>query len=268
MKRLLLSSLAGLILTAGSAFAADLYTPAPAYKAPPPPPPAVSWTGCYVDAGAGYGMMNDRAFDELFPPVGIAGATALTPTFNSGGEGWLGRLGGGCDYQIGSRLVVGAFADYDFTGLQGNFQEAVIGLIGTEKESSAWAAGGRVGFLVTPSLLTYVDGGFTQASFDAFSLVSSLSLPAVPTGLNYPAQTYNGWFVGGGTEYALSDFLPLNGFFWRTEYRYADYQAADLPILFSGVPIGLGTNMQKNIQTITTGLVWRFNFSGLTGARY
>lgn len=258
MKKLLLSSLAGLILSTGSAFAADLYAPPPAYKAPPPAPPAVSWTGCYVDAGAGYGLWNEHDFDELFPPVGVGGATALTATVNSGGEGWLARLGGGCDYQL-SRLVVGAFADYDFTGLQGNFQEPFIGLVGTQKESSAWYAGGRVGFLVTPSLLTYVDGGYTQASFDAFSLVT-LTLPATPTGLNYPAQTYSGWFIGGGTEYALSDIVPIRGFFWRTEYRYADYQAADLPIQFLGVPIGLGTNMQKNIQTITTGLVWRFNF--------
>jgi outer membrane immunogenic protein len=62
MKRLLLSSLAGLILTTGSALAADLSRPAPTYKAPPPPPPAVSWTGCYIDGGVGYGLWKQDHF--------------------------------------------------------------------------------------------------------------------------------------------------------------------------------------------------------------
>lgn len=107
MKKLLLASLAGLILTTGWAVAADIATPAPIYKAPPPAPPVASWTGCYIDGGAGYGLFNQDHVTAL--PAG--GATVPE---TDGGRGWLGRFGGGCDYQtplFDNRLVVGVFGD-------------------------------------------------------------------------------------------------------------------------------------------------------------
>jgi outer membrane immunogenic protein len=35
------------------------------------------------------------------------------------------------------------------------------------KQSSAWALGGRIGWLVNPQLLTYVAGGYTGAHYDS-----------------------------------------------------------------------------------------------------
>jgi len=75
-------------------------------------------------------------------------------------------------------------ADYDFTSLRGTFQDPFLGDIGREKQTHAWAAGGRVGYLVTPELLTFVSGGFTEARFDAINLSSS----ALP--LSYPSHNY------------------------------------------------------------------------------
>ena len=78
------------------------------------------------------------------------------------------------------------------------------------------------------------------------------------------------WFLGGGYEYALSGLIPLNGLYWRTEYRFAQYQSANVPVVLSttGVGIGVSEHMQKFTQTITSGLVWRFNFGGPVAARY
>ena len=77
-----------------------------------------------------------------------------------------------------------------------------------------------------PRFLTYFDGGFTQARFDQinynFSGVGGLG---GPTGTSLPAQTYNGWFVGSGFEYAF-DWLPIPGLFLKTEYRYSQYNSA------------------------------------------
>jgi outer membrane immunogenic protein len=146
--------------------------------------------------------------------------------------------------------VVGAFADYDFMDLRGTFQDPFLGDIGREKQTGSWAAGGRLGYLITPDLLGFVSGGFTEARFDAIDLSTS----AIP--ISYPSHDYHGWFIGTGYEYALNSFLPISGLFWRTEYRFSDYRAADLP-LNTGA---LASNMQKNVQTITSGLVWRFNF--------
>ena len=87
-----------------------------------------------------------------------------------------------------------------------------------------------------PNLLTYVDGGFTQAKFDQSNLSTQFTVPALPTG-DPSGHTFNGWFIGGGTEYAFT-WLPVRGLFWRTEYRYSMYQSADVPSFFTatGVP--------------------------------
>lgn len=61
MKSLLLAAVAGLGLTAGTACAADLYSPAPPVAPAPRPPPVVApppvptWTGFYIGINAGLG---------------------------------------------------------------------------------------------------------------------------------------------------------------------------------------------------------------------
>jgi outer membrane immunogenic protein len=258
MKKLLLA-VAGLALLTGSVFAADM-TPAPMYKAPLPPPPAASWTGCSINAGYGYGMWNEDQFEESDPahvPI------ALSST--AGGRGWLGRAGGGCDYQFSvsglGNFVVGAFGDYDLMDVHGNFSPAPTGLVGEEKETSAWYAGGRIGYLVTPNLLTYFDGGYTQTHFNTLNYTTATT-PFTP--FSSPSHTYNGWFLGGGTEYAMNfSWLPIQGLFWRNEYRYATYDAANFSILTAaGTPTGIATNIRPYTQTLTSSLVWRFNWMG------
>ncbi len=258
MNRVLVTSVALLSLLSGSAVAADMGIP---LKAPLPPAP--TWTGCYVDAGGGYGMYNQDSHSETSP-----GLVPIGTTVTNGGRGWLGRLGGGCDYQFGvaalGNFVIGAFGDYDFMDLQGTFGDPSGPVTGSEKETGAWYVGGRVGYLVTPSLLTYVDGGYTATRFDQVNFLSAFA-PPVATGLSLSANTYSGWFLGGGTEYALNmSWVPVRGLFWRTEYRYASYTAADVPIIdtATGAPFGVAEHMLKTNQTITSGLVWRFNWLG------
>lgn len=259
MRKSLIAAAAVGVLTGSSALAADMGMP---LKAPPPPVP--TWTGCYVDGGVGYGMYTQTSHSETFPGLVPIGAQVT-----NGGEGWLGRLGGGCDYQFGvgnlGNFVIGAFADYDFMNLGGTFGDPSGPVQGAEKETGAWYAGGRIGYLVTPSLLTYFDGGYTQTRFDQVGLFSSFAASTF-TGLDIAAQSYQGWFLGGGTEYALNmPWIPIRGLFWRTEYRYASYAAADVPIVIAatGATFGVAEHMQKDVQTVTTSLVWRFNWPTL-----
>src|ERR1700745_1348367 len=77
-----------------------------------------------------------------------------------------------------------------------------LGLTGTEREQSTWAVGGRAGVLVTPRFLTYFDGGYTQARFDGVNYNIALAGGGA-SGLSLAAQTYNGWFIGSGFEYAF-----------------------------------------------------------------
>ena len=143
----------------GSANAADLPPPPPVYKAPPPP--AYTWTGCYVGGGAGYGWWNQNSFVQV-------GGAPVTASITTGGRGWFGQGQGGCDYQLNpvffnTPLVIGVFGDYEGGSVSGT--SSFPGVVGTETENASWAAGGRIGALITPRVLTYFDGGWTQAKF-------------------------------------------------------------------------------------------------------
>jgi outer membrane immunogenic protein len=101
----------------------------------------------------------------------------------------------------------------------------------------------------------------------------NLGLAAAPftAGADFTnANTYHGWFIGSGAEYALNfNWLPVQGLFWRNEYRFSSYNSADLPVVTAaGAATGFGEHIQPYTQTITTSLVWRFNWSGPVAARY
>jgi outer membrane immunogenic protein len=252
MNRLIVAvgALAGLA-TMTSARAADLPLKAP----PPAPAPVMVWTGCYIAGGVGYGMWNQDHFGEGFP-----GPVQLTASNTSGGRGWLGRVGGGCDYQIAPSFVIGILGDYDFANIHG-FAD-VSGIGGDEKESAAWAIGGRLGYLPYPNLMTFVSAGWTQARFDQSNQVLSI-FPIVSAGVFLPEHTYSGWFIGTGFEYQVP-WPILHGLFWRTEYRYSQYSADDIQFLVTGTnaPAGIGLHSEKFTQTVTTSLIWKFNWFG------
>jgi outer membrane immunogenic protein len=233
-------------------------------KAAPPPAPTYSWTGCNANVGVGYGM-----YDIDHSTTGPGGP--YDTGHDNGGRGWLGRVGGGCDYQFSSSFVIGAFADYDWANIHGRYSYncpgacagPATGLGGDLNESSAWSAGARLGYIVVPQLLTYVDGGYRAAHYDSATL-GDLS-GGTAFSVNLPSQTRSGWFLGGGTEYALGWW---KGLFWRTEYRFATYGSRTVTTtcnVASGVGAGCAAGGAQAVdtskayeQTITSSLVWRF----------
>jgi outer membrane immunogenic protein len=250
MKKILFAGIAASALLVGPALAADMAVKAP--RVAPPPAPVTSWTGCYINGGGGYGMWNQDNTVESDP-----GHVASTINDTNGGRGWFGTIGAGCDYQFNQNIVIGAFGDFDFMSLKGTLYVNDLAMVGDETERWAWGVGARVGWLVTPALLTYVNGGYTQTRFDQVNLVN------ISTGASeneyIAAHTYNGWFIGGGTEYNLN-WIP--GLFWRSEYRYASYRASDNSILNTsdGSLTGDAMHSTKFVQTIRSELVYRFNW--------
>jgi len=265
MKKLALAlvAAAAATFTAGSATAADLRPRA--VKAPPPVVvPVANWTGCYVSGGIGYGMWHQEntTYDWTTAP-----RTPLTGQWDAGGRGYLGRVQGGCDYQFGMggswNLVVGAFGDYDWTDISGRPSEPFFQASGQETMSSQWAVGGRVGLLVTPQLLTYFSGGYTEAKFDAVNPTFFNVAPVigVNTGFYVPGRTYQGWFLGSGLEYAVS-WAP--GLYFKTEYRFSEFDVGTNRIyaVANNAPLFAEIDSKKYVQTVTTSLVWKFNFGG------
>ncbi len=259
MKKFLLALTAVAAFT-GSASAADLGA-RPYTKAPIAAPVAYSWTGCYLGGGGGGAMTNNDHNDvDAVGFLGVPGA-AVSPNLTSGARGWFGTVQAGCDYQFaGTNWLVGAFGDYDFMDVKGD--TSIGGFFGpastgSQKQDWQWAVGGRVGYLVLPQLLTYVSGGYTQAHWKATGLNA---FPGnVPTGAQIDGFTKGGWFIGTGDEYALN-FLP--GLFWKTEYRYSEFDRANVNISVGGVATGLTETNKVREHSVRSELVYRFNWGG------
>ena len=268
MKKALLALVAATAFT-GSAFAADMAVKAPPMAPPPPPPP--TFTGCWLSGGVGYGLFDQENtfFANDGPGTPVIEEFGTTTT---GGKGWLGRVGGGCDYQFsgfggfGQGFVIGAFADYDWTNIRGT-QSVAGDFFADEKMDNQWAVGGRVGWVPLPGLLTFVSGGYTQAHFNGAEVFNNefpfIGTPVIGGAVFRDGRTFNGWFIGGGEEYAFN-WLPVPGLFWKTEYRLSEFNRQDVFFFQPGAPVGdIAFNAEKKwVQTITTSLVWRFNFLG------
>jgi outer membrane immunogenic protein len=267
MKKIAIALTAMAALT-GSAVAADM-APRAYTKAPAPVVAGPNWTGCYVGGGGGgaYVKNDHNDYSNSLALTGFAPGTRLGPNISSGADGWFGTVSVGCDYQFGGNWVVGVFGDYDFMNVHGD--TSVFGtfgpsVTGSQKLDSQWSIGGRAGYLVLPQLLTYVSGGYVQGHWTSTNMTPFLGLAPTAT---LPGSTKGGWFIGAGDEYALS-FLP--GLFWKTEYRYAEFDRSDVGI--TTFPAGLATGVtstQKFVEhSVRSELVYRFNWGGAVVAKY
>ena len=230
----------------------------------PSPVAGYSWTGCYVGAGGGYGMFNQETQTSRYArrPVGLSN--------DNGGRGWFGTVQVGCDYQIGSNIVIGAFGDYDFSGIKGDMVQSRFQRLGPRREEklkNSWAAGGRIGWIPfqASQLLVYRVGRLHAGAVRRRS-TSVHPRPCADRCRRFAKHTYAGWFVGAGYEYGLG-FLP--GLFWKTEYRFADYGVRQhLRAGRRGRDDRFGSSQRKYVHTVRSELVWRFNFGGPVVARY
>ncbi|HZP70817.1 MAG TPA: autotransporter domain-containing protein [Pseudolabrys sp.] len=211
-------------------------------------PAAYNWTGFYIGAGGGYGMFN---LDSSVTQNG----TLVSDNQTLGGRGWFGTVGGGFDYQFAGPFVAGLFADWDISDIHGNWHDPYWEEGGPIRQRSAWFAGARAGYLLTPDVLAYLSGGFTQSRFSDVHF-NAFGLQSRPEPDTLAATTYNGWFIGGGAEAMLPWFPGLS---LKSEYRFADYGSKDLPILNTSP--GAFVHIHPYVQTVRTALVYRFGVS-------
>jgi outer membrane immunogenic protein len=252
------------IIGIGAASAADL--PARTYtKAPAMVDPGYNWTGFYIFGGGGGGIWGADSYG-LFTASGVQNTTTL----KTGGDGWFGTVGAGYDWQFNSSWVAGIFADGTFGKLSGTITDPGQAVSGTEKMRDSWAAGVRLGYLVAPNVLSYVNGGYTGSQWSSATLTSNFA--GGPGGIvSTPSFNRNGWFVGGGVENNLNIFgIAAPGWFMKTEYRAAYYDRTTLAetAVANGVLTGLSVTFKPFVETVSTSLVYRFNWSGPVVAKY
>lgn len=194
-----------------------------------PMPEAADWTAFHVGVGGGgnFGFVKEdansfiNANDEFF--------TFGEHHSDLGDAALFGTIEAGFDYQIGSSVVVGLLANYDFgkTKMDNQSNTLVVNnnnnvidnaTFETKWEiGDSWAVGGRLGFVAMENALIYVLGGYTEAKIKSESSISG------DNNANFAFSTSDsawedGWFVGGGVEALLTDSISL-----KAEYRYNDY---------------------------------------------
>jgi outer membrane immunogenic protein len=267
MKRLVVA-LTALAAFTGSALAADM---APRYaKAPAPVLPVYNWTGFYIFGGGGGGIWSADSNVVTTGAFGPAG-TALTRDQRMGGDGWFGTVGGGYDVQFGGKWVAGIFGDAQFGSLKGSLSDPFFGTEGQVKLETSWAAGVRLGYLVAPNVLSYVNGGYSGSDWSGSNqrFLGVAAFGAFPgTQTTTSSFERNGWFIGGGVENNLDIFgISAPGWFMKTEYRSAFYDRTTLPTTFApgnafaGVGLtGTAVTFEPWVQTVSTSLVYRFNW--------
>jgi outer membrane immunogenic protein len=152
------------------------------------------------------------------------------------------RLGfyAGYDWQFASTWIAGIEADWAWadrrTTLLGSYEPTSLASSNFDDSFAVrvtWDASlrGRLGYLITPSMLVYATGGVAALHVEQVSSCSTLFatigitnlLGHCTSGSFTPAVISHagdlvGWTIGGGGETALWD-----NWFLRAEYRYADY---------------------------------------------
>src|SRR5216684_5255544 len=259
MKKLVLA-LTAVAAFSGSALAADL--PARTYTKAPVVPVAPSWTGFYIFGGGGYGIFDSNSY------VTNAAGVGLTNPLKVGGDGYFGTVGAGYDWQFNGSWVAGIFADGQFGSIKGSLTDPFNGLSGSVKDKTNAAVGVRLGYLVAPNVYSYVNGGYSYAEFSSSTLLNNATGLAVAT---TPSFNRNGWFVGGGVENSLNIFgIAAPGWFMKTEYRAAYYNKKNISELVDGTNalVGRDITFSPVVQTISTSLVYRFNWTGPVVAKY
>lgn len=198
--------------------------------------PVASWTQVYVGAGFGFDFLTGRTSAD---PIG--GGPGLVFEGMQGADLGLSAFVG-ADLQISQKVVVGVFADYDWsrqrTTLSTNWPLNGFGISATMPSlDRGWTIGGRAGFLVTPDILLYGLAGYSEMKVNNWSAaVNPVGGPAVLL-VDQPAETLRGYTVGAGAEYRLTNNVSL-----RSEYRY--------------VGLGRGTT----VDPINNG-IWTSDFS-------
>jgi outer membrane immunogenic protein len=188
------------VFAASPALAADIVTE-------PPPEPVVevvsayNWAGGYVGLQKGYGWLNGD--------FSVPGASA-----SDNFDGFL--LGGFAGYNFTfDNFVLGVEGDFSYNWNDNRYHAfGTHGDVGTDWDGSIR---GRVGYAFDRTLV-YATGGWAVAN------------GFIDTTAGDENRSFNGWTVGAGVDWAVTD-----NFFVRGEYRFIDYSERKL----NGVKVDL-----------------------------
>ncbi len=245
---LALGSVAALAFGVSGALAADIPARSPAIApAPVVFAPLFTWSGFYIGVNAGYaGDKFDYPFGGYIYDTPYGGSASVTSSgFIAGGQI-------GYNYAFGGGFMLGLEADYQFANVEGRVNLAINDPISAAVEAgseltSFGTVRGRIGFGWDRALI-YATGGW---AYGRVKSSGSIGLGGFGGGLSR-SQSANGWTVGAGVEYALTNNLSF-----KTEYLYVDLGDKTL----YAADYGFATarlDVDTRFHVVRAGLNWRF----------
>lgn len=160
------------------------------------PAQADTFQGPYVGVTAGWDRGEVSGRIESTPLDAQASRDALV-------------LGGyaGYNHKLTDRIVIGAEAGFTGT-VDDRVRATSAGAALTVDPRYSFDLGARAGYLVTDKALVYVRGGYANQRVRT----------SLDTGIIRSSDNLDGWQIGGGLEYAISEKVSP-----RLEYRYSDF---------------------------------------------
>jgi outer membrane immunogenic protein len=263
---------------------------APKKPQPVPPAPVYNWNGFYVGGNAG-GTWSDSnvtvSSSPVFNALPFAGGPAVQATITSlanfaapvGKASFIGGAQIGYNQQVDPRWIAGVEADIQ--GIASPTRTAtsggslvVAGFPQSIVQSAAVSSGvdylgtvrGRLGYLVTPTLLVYGTGGLAYGGARANTNITQALVPnsittGVWSGTGGFSDTRVGWAVGSGLEWMI--FSKWSA---KVEYLFYDlgsvtYAASPLVTIAAGGPFTVNTlqsSTRFDGQIVRGGLNYHF----------
>ena len=235
-----------------------------------PPVVAYNWTGFYAggNVGGDWGSFSSDPFGFTATPAPLAVIPLLftgSPNVGLSGSATPGVIGGGqfgYNWQL-DRFVVGWEGDVQGTSLQQSVSSLMfpncgavgIGVFGcsttpgkvTASEIVQGSVRLRLGYALN-RWLVYGTGGWATADLKVTSAAAATP-PAFfnPTSSN--TEILNGWTLGAGFVYALTDTISLGA-----EYRHTDFGRAQFPVVAGGTTGGfIAVPVRGAIGAFSTG---------------
>jgi outer membrane immunogenic protein len=233
-----LALLSTVMLPGVSAVAADL---------DPPPPPDLRpgyYDGFYAGV-VGSATSIDGHYDKVPDCVpGVPGCGPVDPEMS--GTGFMGGVVAGFNYQMDSFLL-GIETDYMWGGqIADNDEPAELTYYNMNGLGTVRA---RAGFVYDAALI-YVTGGYAYANTEFGGEVG----PAGAGTDSSDTAWLSGWTIGGGMEYAFTDFLH-----GRMEYLYTALEDGDFRLEDNNGFGGDVTMHTNGIHQIRAGITYNFS---------
>jgi len=196
-----------------------------------PLPGRRGWTGIYGGVAGGAGLMVDQISTSFL---------AAHANAENSGQGLLGSVLAGGDYQLNEAFVVGVMGDLTWPGMQSvlTIGGPAASATTATRTNMGWNLLARAGWLATPSTLLYVLGGYSNQSFTTTGYAGNGAT------LFERENRLSGFVVGPGLE-----FMIAPGWSTRLEYRYSQYETRTL---LNGV------TLQPTVHTVRAGLAYKF----------